>query len=386
MRALALLSLVGAAILLSGQSQPDPVARLAAAKAEIAAARARARALQERSREAGDAAVRARAEQAVAAVRLQEIEAGVAAASARLAVLRQRQREQERRLAAWRRPLVQLLAALQSQARRPATAALVQPGSLRDAVHLRILLATMQPEIERRTVAVRAEAARAGALRARAAAAMTELQTQQRRAARQQQELAALERQARRQSAAFELGARTETERAQRLATDAVTLEQLVRSLGSEAGLRSRLAALPGPRPRPTRLAQDLPAAEAAGPGASLSYQLPVLGPIARGFGEKLPSGTRARGVTIAARPGALVVAPAAGRVSFAGLFRGYGAIAILDHGGGHVSLITGLSAHTARTGDRVARGGPIGRAGKDGVTVELRRAGEAVDLSQFVA
>jgi len=143
---------------------------------------------------------------------------------------------------------------------------------------------------------------------------------------------------------------------------------------------------LPGPIPRPARITANLPPEVTAVQPQRLSYRLPVVGPVIRGFGEVLSSGTRSRGVTLGAKPGALVVAPAAGRVSFAGLFRGYGAIAILDHGGGQVTLITGLFGHMARTGDTVVQGGPIGRAGASGITVELRRDGQAVDLSQFVA
>jgi murein hydrolase activator len=116
-----------------------------------------------------------------------------------------------------------------------------------------------------------------------------------------------------------------------------------------------------------------------------LAYRLPVIGRISRGFGEVLPSGARSSGVHISARPGALVVAPASGRVTFAGLYRGYGAIAIVDHGGGYASLLTGLASNSARIGDAVEGGGPLGRAGATPITVELRREGVPVALTAFI-
>ncbi|MGB3845596.1 MAG: peptidoglycan DD-metalloendopeptidase family protein, partial [Sphingopyxis sp.] len=90
---------------------------------------------------------------------------------------------------------------------------------------------------------------------------------------------------------------------------------------------------------------------------------------------------------TIAARPGGQVVAPAPGRVSFAGDYRGYGKIVIIDHGGGWTSLLTGMIGLSASVGDSVEAGAPIGRAGSDDahITVELRRAGRPVDIASML-
>ena len=380
------LAALATATTVGAQLIQDPVRRLAIAKEQRAQARQRSARLDAQARAVLDAAEQARAAQAAAAGRLQLIEAEILTAEARLVVLRQAQRVQEKRLAARQQPIVQLVAALQTMARRPAAAALVQPGSLADAVHVRAMLANAGPEIARRTTALRQEAERARRLRAQSAAVVSELRRKAVDARTEQRRLAALEADQRRRSSALADNARAEEQRAALMATQAGTLEGLVRSLNAEASVRDRLATLPGPMPRPARITANPSPELTADPPRSLSYRLPVVGPVIRGFGEVLPSGTRSRGVTLGAKPGALVVAPAAGRVSFAGLFRGYGAIAIVDHGGGQITLITGLSGHMARTGDTLAQGGPIGRAGANGITVELRRAGQAVDLSQFVA
>ena len=63
---------------------------------------------------------------------------------------------------------MRLLAALQSVSRRPPVLALIQPGSLRDAVHVRAVLASTLPVIEQRTAGLRADLARSRQLRAMA--------------------------------------------------------------------------------------------------------------------------------------------------------------------------------------------------------------------------
>ena len=115
---------------------------------------------------------------------------------------------------------------------------------------------------------------------------------------------------------------------------------------------------------------------------------LPADGRLVSGFGEARPGAVRTRGVAIAVRPGALAVAPAAGRIAFAGPYRGYGTIAIIEHGGGWTSVITGLARIDARVGEQVIAGAPLGLAGprQPVLGVELRRAGEPVNPLDHLA
>lgn len=366
-------------------AQTDPRARLASARAEAQQARQRAAEFDARAKTSADAADRARAQHAALAAHIQASEGRIAAAEARLATVEQLRRAQEQRLARQREPIVRLVAALQTMARRPAGATLVQPGSLADMAHLRALLATMGPQIESRTAGLREEVIRARQLRLAATQAVVEQRRAQAQLRMDQQRLAGLEIEQRQQSLRLASSARLESARAGQIAEGSRDLDALVRQLDLDAAIRDRLAGLAGPRLRPARLTADLPADRLAA-GSTLRFRLPAIGPVVRGFGEALPSGARSRGVAIASRTGAIVVAPAPGRVSFAGLFRGYGAIAILDHGGGYTSLITGLDSNLARVGDTVQQGSPIGRSGSGGIAVELRRDGQPVDLSQFVA
>ena len=80
------------------------------------------------------------------------------------------------------------------------------------------------------------------------------------------------------------------------------------------------------------------------------------------GLGSVSASGVRSRGLTLATRRGAALVAPGAGTMRFAGPFRDYDGVLIIDHGRGWLTLIVNAAASVAR-GSRVAAGQPLGRA-----------------------
>ena len=113
-----------------------------------------------------------------------------------------------------------------------------------------------------------------------------------------------------------------------------------------------------------------------------------MVGRVVTGLGELSDAGVRSRGVTLACAAQATVVAPAAGRVAFAGPFRGYGRIVILDHGDGWTSLVFGLAETAVQVGETIGQGAPIGRATRSDearITVELRRRGRAVDMTPLI-
>jgi septal ring factor EnvC (AmiA/AmiB activator) len=105
------------------------------------------------------------------------------------------------------------------------------------------------------------------------------------------------------------------------------------------------------------------------------------------GFGAKRASGLASTGLTLAPTRGAQVVAPARGRVAFAGPYRGFGRIVIIEHPGGWTSLVTGMEQVDVAVGDTVIGGSPMGRArgGAEGVTIELRRDGTPVNPLTYI-
>lgn len=379
----AALALGGVAV--SAQTLAEQRTALDRTRQDALAARARSTQLDQAAAQARDDAARARAAQAAVAARIQAAEADLAGAQLRLAIAEQLRRAQEARLAERQQPIVRLTAALQTMARRPAAAVLAQPGSLGDLVHVRAVLNTVLPRIQADTSDLRAELDRAAALKRVAESALAAQQTAQQRRRRELQELAKLETVERRRAAQLSGSAGYQAERAVALAEQARDLEDLVAGLDRQASLRDALMALPGPVSRPLRPGEAPPAASAPPATELAGYRLPVLGTVVRGFGDVSATGIRSRGVTLRAQPSAIVVAPAGGQVTFAGPYRGYGGIVIVDHGGGWTTLITGLAAVSSRVGETVDAGSPLGRAAPTPVTVELRRHGTPVDLAQIV-
>lgn len=392
------LALVGGAAAQDVAAPPTPqeAARaLAAAQAEQAEAGRRAQALEQSAREAVAAADKTAQESAALAARIQQAQASIAANQARITVIAGQRAALRARLAQHQQPLVRLTAALQRMSRRPPVLSLLRPGSLQDSVYLRAVLQTMLPEVQRRTSGLRAEIDRARALEAKALAANDALRLSQGDFARRRQELAAVETRQRLASREASGIADREAERALALAEQARDLGGLVGDLSKQGELRSQLAALPGPILRPAlpasaqtpdqQAVSALPAVSDRGPAG---YRLPVAGRLVQGFGESAPGKPRSRGVALATNPSAQAVAPAGGRVVFAGPYAGYGQIVIIEHPGGWTSVITGLVELDTRVGQQLVAGSPLGLAGpgRPVVSLELRRGSEAVNPLDFAA
>jgi len=123
---------------------------------------------------------------------------------------------------------------------------------------------------------------------------------------------------------------------------------------------------------------------------------LPVEAPIASRFGrvvdEDFLTQTVRNGVDFAAHEGASVRATANAEVRFAGWFRGYGKIVILDHGDAYFTISGHLSQIDVAVGERVGGGETIGSVGDTGslsgprLYFELRKGSEALDPADWLS
>lgn len=121
----------------------------------------------------------------------------------------------------------------------------------------------------------------------------------------------------------------------------------------------------------------------------------PVAGEIVRGYGRQVDAefGTQTfhPGVVFDAPQGTPVAAVAPGSVRFAGWFRGYGRLVILDHGDGYFTVTGHLDTFDVAVGDTVARRQRIGRVGETGslsgprVYFEVRKGGRALDPTDWL-
>jgi septal ring factor EnvC (AmiA/AmiB activator) len=126
---------------------------------------------------------------------------------------------------------------------------------------------------------------------------------------------------------------------------------------------------------------------KAAATRSSGAYRLPAKGVLASGFHELNPTGYRERGIRLIVVPSAPVVAPAAGRVIFAGPYRSYGQIVIIEHGSGWTTLITNLDSVQVAKGGFVVQGSTLGISGSDvpQIGVELRKNGRVMDVAALL-
>ncbi|MGJ0237157.1 murein hydrolase activator EnvC family protein [Novosphingobium fluoreni] len=394
----ALLAVAGIVLTATAQDAPVPPPadaaqtrrELATAQAEGNAARRRAETLEAQARAVTLQADRTAREAAALAARVQETEAQIAAQEARVKLIAAARQALRARMAERQAPLMRLTASLQRLSRRPPVLALLRPGSLRDLVTMRALLQTMLPEVERRTAALRTEITRAQALERSARAASDQLRAGENQLNEKRRQLAAVEARQRIASRQVSGIASREAERALMLAERARDLGDLVGEIGRQGQLREALARLPGPIIRPPRPEDsrviDPPAAIPAPQGLG-AWMLPLTGRLVTGFGEQGAGQSRSRGVLLAVRPNAQAVAPAPGRIAFAGRYRGYGQIVIIEHEGGWASLVTGLARLDVAVGQQVVAGSPLGVAGpgRPQVGVELRRNGVPVNPLQYL-
>ncbi len=385
---LAMIGLMAAGVALAagGALAADNADRLALAKRQSAEAQARASQLSAAADAERDEAKRAATREAALAARVRAAEADIVVAETRIALIRRQLDEQRGALAGQQGPIVRLVAALQSLARRPAAVSLVQPGKVADLVHVRAVLANVAPGVRARTATLRAELAHTRRLESGAALAVTTLAEGRDTLDLERLTLARLEAEHRMKSRSLGRDALIESDRAIALGERARDLIEAMDQASSAAGTQETLAALPGPLPRPP--GNSAPGALRPGLIDGTPYRLPAAGTLVTGLGEVSDAGVRSRGLSLEVAPGARVVAPAAGRVLFAGPFRSYQVVVILDHGGGWSSLMSGLGATTVRPGDILAQGNAIGTAPAGDaprVTVELRRRDRPIDLTRLL-
>jgi len=170
-----------------------------------------------------------------------------------------------------------------------------------------------------------------------------------------------------------------------RHADRAARLRELGRDEQALVALLARLRDVFADIPRQLEGAQPLAERKGALPR-------PLPGAVRAAFGGTLPDGRRSNGLLIAAEAGAEVRAVAHGRIAFADWLRGYGLIAIVDHGDGFMSLYAQNDALLAEAGAWVQPGDVLATVGSSGgqerpaLYFELRRNGKPVDPTAWLA
>lgn len=271
---------------------------------------------------------------------------------ARLEALHQRESALTAELGRDRGQLARLLSALQLFRRDPPPALLVSPDDARDAVRAAILIRAMTPELQARADGYARQARAVAALRREAAAASEQLFTAESLVADRKGELERM------------IVEKTQLERA--YAQEALT--------GDDQGTLGALTDALSPKP-------------ATGP---LKLSSPVPGPLARRFGQTMPAGGRAAGLTIRTEKGHVVASPAAAVVEYAGPLNGWGTVLILRAQGAYHLVLAGMDEVSVGPGQSVAPGATVGRMASHGsdepeLYFEVREDGAPVDPERWL-
>jgi septal ring factor EnvC (AmiA/AmiB activator) len=348
------------------------------AKARALAAERRSEFLRQEASNAADTADRIVAQRAVLSADIDAAEAQIQAANARIAIIGQRQRAQRSQLGRESEPILRLNAALQQMTARPTALMMAQPGQRDDYIHLRAVMATVQPEIIRRTGQLRQQLAAQNELRAQELVALKSLGDARSRLSSRRTALARLEGDARGKAGSLSADAAIAFEQAIAQGERARDIVGRIDTQRLSSEKAAELAALDGP------ILRQGTAARQAGGGA---YILPARGDIVSGFHELNTTGYRERGMRLAIPASSPVVAPAAGKVIFAGRYRSYGQIVIIEHGSGWNTLITNLDAVQVAKGQSVKQGAVLGASGEDAseIGVELRKNGRVMDIAALL-
>jgi len=328
--------------------------------------------------------------------KVQEAEGQIAAANQRLTALAANADALGRSLDNRRATIADVLAVLQRMGRDPPPAILVKPQDMAEAIRTATLLGSTVEALKSETDALRADLAQLAELRTTIAQQRDEIAQRQVGLAADKTRLAALI-EARQQSLTeAEQALAAQRQRAAQLADQAANLKDLIAKMelssaasrADAAEIASKAAALRGADPG--HLKPAIAFADAKG-----SLVLPVAGAVLKNFGDPDGFGGVEKGVSIGAPPGATVASPVDGSVLFAGPYRSYGQLLIINAGQGYYFVLAGMDRINVSVGQFVLAGEAVASMG-DGAArtavataigatqpvlyVELRKDETAVD------
>ena len=354
-----------------------------------------------------------RADSIAAAKAAQEHEAALSALDSQLVTLTVDEQRKSEDLKRRGEQQAQLLMALARLARNPPEGLALAPGDPVDALRSATLMGAAIPPLEAEARALREEIATLTILRRQIATAEARHRSERLALQSQQSRLTTLIARKNDLELVARHGAEVNSQRQVQLAAQAADLQQLIERLSAERQAReaearkraeeerqARLAEPHRPAPEggaievtappPVLLDPSKPKAIRPFAGARGLMVYPASGQLMRRYGENDELGVTSKGLTFETRPAAQVVAPFDGRVLFAGPFRGYGQILIIEHGDGYHSLLAGLEGVQGGVGQWLVAGEPVGimpRGNtKPHLYLELRHDGQPINPLPWLA
>ena len=318
-----------------------------------------------------------------AASRSQKLEKKLSGIEQRLIILGEQEIEIKASLYERRGLLAEVLAALQRMGRKPPPALLVRPDDALASVRSAVLLGAVVPEMQAQTKILITDLRELARLRKNISLEKNQHALHLDSLAVDDVRLSLLVEEKLKLEGKSRLALKLQADKIRKLGKKATSLKQLIASLDAQvreadkatksardtanaqqsaadkrlASARSRLDNRADNQP--LRLEPELKFNQSRG-----RLQLPVQGVEVLSFGEKNSAGSRNQGAYLATRANALVISPVDARIVYAGPFRSYGKLLILDVGDNVHIVMAGMGDVDVSAGQYVLTGEPIAKMG----------------------
>lgn len=321
----------------------------------------------------------------------------------KLATLRTREDGIRKSLEARRGVLAEVLGGLERMGINPPPAILVKPADALSSVRSAILLGAVVPELRAQTEVLAGDLRELSRVTTSIDNERRDLVTKVSEQVEQKTKLSMLLQEKEKLETTSEAALADERKKASQLAARATSMKELIAGLEAQidsarkaAEENDRAAGGQNGSPRPNgQIPQQNRLAVTSFPAMRGRMELPVAGRILRRFGDDDGTGGTMYGDIVTTQSGAIVTAPADGNVLYAGPFRSYGQLLILDAGDGYHVVLAGLGRISVSLGQSVLAGEPVGLMGEARVAstaavdadssqpelyVEFRKDGKPVD------
>lgn len=324
-----------------------------------------------------------------------------------LEVLQKHLNESEEKFNSENDMLIETLAALQNLALRPSEAVLVQPLSPVEVMRSSILLRGSVHALESRASSIRQSIEDISNQKKQIAARLQDLEKDNKILAQQQEDMKKLSQQKSTMYSQISSKSEEAKKKADMLASQAHNLRDLLEKLEKQKEITRRQMA------EKARLAREQAADKMRkeNHGLEASYEAennvtvpetpvtgfskakgrlsrPARGPLVTAFHSELSKGVVSNGIDIKTAAKAQVIAPFDGTVIYAGPFKNFANLVIIDHGEGYTSLLSGLGETDTEVGQTLLAGEPIGTmpaAANSKLHMEIRKNNHPVDPNEWI-
>ena len=324
-----------------------------------------------------------------------------------LEVLQKHLNESEEKFNSENDMLIETLAALQNLALRPSEAVLVQPLSPVEVMRSSILLRGSVHALESRASSIRQSIEDISNQKKQIASRLQDLEKDNKILAQQQEDMKKLSQQKSTMNSQISSKSEEAKKKADMLASQAHNLRDLLEKLEKQKEIARRQMA------EKARLAREQAADKMRkeNHGLEVSYEAennvtvpetpvtgfskakgrlsrPARGPLVTAFHSELSKGVVSNGIDIKTAAKAQVIAPFDGTVIYAGPFKNFANLVIIDHGEGYTSLLSGLGETDTEVGQSLLAGEPVGTMPADTnskLHMEIRKNNHPVDPNEWI-